>query len=184
MSPFHLGFRGIWVSVLFASVTSSAATSVVGDPYLVRLFRARDHLGARLRVKELVASTIDAKLWKWLEAQVLSHPEWGDDLLPGALESGARGKDWFESSPLQQMLDEADEAMLTKQFGVAALKYREVIGRVGVPELSTTGIHYARLALARALYSDKRFDEAYEEAKKIPPKFSRYRQVLFLRFSL
>lgn len=151
------------------------------DSELLRAESRDDRLGARARVREILSGKLDPQVWKWLESKVREHPEWGEDLYPVILEKAVSGKDWLEPTQTQRELQLADEAMESKRFAEAARRYRAVIGAGSSAELPRTTAHYVRLSLARALYGEKKFDEALREARKIPPQFSRYRHVLFLR---
>lgn len=149
------------------------------DSEVLRAEAQDDRLGARVRVREILAGKFEPQTWKWLEARVREHPEWGEDLYPVILEKAVAGKEWLELTPTQRELDRADEAMAARDYTEAARRYRVALSDRS--ELPRVTAQYARLSLARALYASKKFDEALQESRKIPPQFSRYRHVLFLR---
>jgi len=174
--------------VLFGPALSEAGTAApVADPVLLGLAAEQDWLGARVRVKELAASLVssqaDSSRWKWLERQVVEHPEWGEDLLSVWLQKAADAneKEWFEASSVQTELDAADQDLISKKFDLAIQKYRRVLQNGSPEELIGPTPHFIRLGLARALYGAKKYEEAQAELRKIPPQFSRYRHVLFLK---
>jgi hypothetical protein len=173
-----------WIGLccLFATVpVARSAGFAIPDPLLVRALTSGDGLGARVRFRELASQRPDARTWRWLESQIIEHPEWGEDLYSMVLSKAAAGVQGLEEGPLEAQLAKADEAMLAKRHEEAVQIYRSVLGSPVAAGIGRTATNYLRMALARALYSARRFDEALAEARRIPPVFSRYRHVLFMR---
>ncbi|NDD91958.1 hypothetical protein EBZ37_07730, partial [bacterium] len=140
-----------------------------------------DRLGARIRVKELSSNGLDYLSFKWIESQVLKHPEWGEDLLAFNLENVASSISGLEAGFAQQELEQADSEMLNKRFSEAAQRYRGVLQSKALKDSGSNTVNYVRMAYARALYSQGKFEESYLEARKITAQFARYRHVLFFR---
>ncbi|MFN7685896.1 MAG: hypothetical protein ACK5QT_10865 [Oligoflexia bacterium] len=172
--------RAQWLLVAYAAFMA-LPFSVRADGVLQSRIDHDDRLGARVRVREIASGKLDAKTWRWLDLQVAAHPEWGEDLTTLVIDKAAEGRGWTEPLSAQESLVAGDEAMQAKRFNEAAQAYRAVLNGAQAAELLPGLVWHTRLALARALYAAKRFDEAYVEAKKIPAKFSRYRHVLFIR---
>ncbi len=170
---------------LASGATSGSSAVSFRDAELLNRAARRDDLGARIRFRQLAAGKLDASGWEWLRVQAESHPEWGEDLLAMSLERAAAslgaGKDALDGQSVQQQLEKADSAMLSKKFQEAADVYRSVLAGQYGKDSKRVGAQYLRLALVRALYGAKKFDEARAESIKIPPSFSRFRHVLFER---
>jgi tetratricopeptide (TPR) repeat protein len=169
---------GTWVNAL-----SLAAPAT--DP-LKPFIDQNDPLGARLMIKRkaLRARTQPISAADWFNTRriILEHPEWGNDLSLSVWESAKPAELASKPSPLQQELDRADELILQRKFAQAVTILKPVVDRLEKPPLSAdarTVLPYARLSLARALYSSGKFDSALDEYARFTPKFPFFRQVLF-----
>ena len=176
-----LAFCGLSLLGLSLDALGAPKLPSRSDPELKRMIEVDDRLGARIRVKELSSNGLDYLSFKWIESQVLKHPEWGEDLLAFNLENVASSISGLEAGFAQQELEQADSEMLNKRFSEAAQRYRGVLQSKALKDSGSNTVNYVRMAYARALYSQGKFEESYLEARKITAQFARYRHVLFFR---
>lgn len=154
----------------------SLSASAAPEDKLMGLAKEGRSLDARVEVKRLAAVGVGQQTWKKVRALIVRHPEWGEDLLRFVWDKVGLESGFADESERNQVLEEADKALLAKNYEVAERGYRDA---VNTTSLSDSGSPYLLLALARAQYGHRKFKDAVETYSMIRASFPKYRQVLF-----
>ncbi len=197
------------ISILsFAALTPPPAALAApkspqsSDPLIAeasRFIEAEDYLGFRVFLQRNFRKRLPETTWFGIRQIIQLNVDkigfdwiylWDRNIPPGSLPTGAR-------LDVNETLFQADDLMTRRQFEDAFEKYQlaakelDRLRSANIWQTSTraeraldniTALYpYVLHSMARALYSAKRFGEAFDVFSWIKPTYPRYRQVLFDR---
>lgn len=171
--------------LVFVSLQSLAQTSLVGQ--LQELEKNNDNLGMRILVKKNFKKKLPVGEWDEIRKILKRNYSVGlDAVIAWDRQISIAGSSITEvGNEYTKTLEEADKLMLEKKFAEAFDKFQSVAQSAksksqGVIEKSNYQFYYNVIhQMGRALYSQKKFDDALEVYSWISPSYFQARQVMF-----
>lgn len=166
-------------------LVDSAKASLASD--LKELEAASDDIGLRVIIRKNFKKKLTLSEWSLIRSILTRRPNVGFDVVRAwdnqiSLKNTNLDKD---AEKVDSALNKADNLMQEEQYEKAFIQYQTVAkyikssngGRItrALSQLYLNVLHQ----MARALYSQRRFDDALEVYSWIPPVYSQIRQVMF-----
>jgi hypothetical protein len=182
--------KRVLFSVFFLSQVL-LSDSAAGGPPLVQTAKTflsqKDLLGFRIYIKSLYKKQLTYSEWKALHQLVGQNPRAGIDLLFewDQLAISANPQAGSIENKVKVLIETGDKDLVSKNFNAAFESYQKAVRLMknqykGPVPLENQPVYFKTMhQMARALYGEKRYDEALTVYSWLPPSYYQFRQVLF-----